>query len=85
MAEFAQTELWTRGVGGYHTYRIPALAVTSGGTVLAFCEGRRDSSSDTGQIDLLLRPQPRWRRVLGRLLGRLNRTGIHDRQPGTGP
>lgn len=55
MAEFAQTELWTRGVGGYHTYRIPALAVTSGGTVLAFCEGRRDSSSDTGQIDLLLR------------------------------
>jgi len=58
MADFAQTELWTRGVGGYHTYRIPALAVTAGGTVLAFCEGRRDSSSDTGQIDLLLRRSP---------------------------
>jgi sialidase-1 len=50
-----QEELCRRGEGGYHTYRIPALAVTGQGTVLAFCEGRRDSGSDSGQIDLLLR------------------------------
>lgn len=55
MVIFSQAELWTGGAGGYHTYRIPALAVTANGTVLALCEGRRDSSSDTGQIDLLAR------------------------------
>jgi len=54
-AELTQTELWTAGQGAYDTYRIPALAVSAAGTVLAFCEGRRDSSSDSGQIDLLLK------------------------------
>ncbi len=48
-------DLWTSGFGGYHTYRIPALAVTTVGTVLAFCEGRRHGSGDAGEIDLLLR------------------------------
>ena len=48
-------DLWIAGTGGYHTYRIPALEVTASGAVLAFCEGRRDGSGDTGQIDLLLR------------------------------
>jgi len=47
--------LWVSGEGGYHTYRIPALAVSAKGTVLAFCEGRRDSRSDSGKIDLLRR------------------------------
>jgi len=47
--------LWESGQGGYHTYRIPALAVTPKGTVLAFCEGRRNSNSDTGDIDLLMK------------------------------
>jgi sialidase-1 len=41
--------------GGYHTYRIPSLIVTRAGTLLAFCEGRKNSASDTGDIDLLLR------------------------------
>ena len=50
-----QMALWTSGVDGYHTYRIPALAVTAAGTVLAFCEGRMGSMSDTGDIDLLLK------------------------------
>ena len=44
-----------RGQGGYHTYRIPSLIVTTKGTVLAFCEGRKQSASDAGDIDLLLR------------------------------
>lgn len=47
--------LWISGEGGYHTYRIPALVVTPKGTLLAFCEGRRKSQSDTGDIDLLMR------------------------------
>jgi sialidase-1 len=43
------------GHDGYHSYRIPALLVTKKGTLLAFCEGRRNSRSDTGDIDLLLK------------------------------
>ncbi len=50
-----QTDLFLSGEGGYHTYRIPALALTREGTVLAFCEGRRDGQGDSGQIDMLLR------------------------------
>jgi sialidase-1 len=47
--------LFHAGQEGYHTYRIPALVVSPKGTVLAFCEGRKESSSDTGDITLLLR------------------------------
>ncbi len=48
-----QQTLWRSGDGGYHTYRIPALVVTDKQTVLAFCEGRKNSHSDTGDIDML--------------------------------
>ncbi len=47
--------IFVSGQNGYHTYRIPALAVTNQGTVLAFCEGRKNSRSDTGDINLLLK------------------------------
>lgn len=47
--------IFTKGQQGYHTYRIPALAKTTKGTLLAFCEGRKSSGSDTGDIDLILR------------------------------
>ena len=50
-----QTALYASGQDGYHTYRIPAAVVTAEGTVLAFCEGRKTSRSDTGDIDILLR------------------------------
>lgn len=53
--EIQQIPLWCSGEDGYHTYRIPALAVTPKGTVLAFCEGRKYSRSDTGDIDLLIK------------------------------
>ncbi|NUR84084.1 MAG: exo-alpha-sialidase, partial [Nonomuraea sp.] len=43
------------GTEGYHTFRIPAVVVTSAGTVLAFAEGRRGSAGDSGHIDLVLR------------------------------
>lgn len=54
-ASLTQLELFRAGEGGYHSYRIPALIVTSKGTLLAFCEGRRDSGADAGDIDVLLR------------------------------
>ncbi|SDU64223.1 sialidase family protein [Jiangella alkaliphila] len=40
---------------GYHTFRIPAVVRAADGTVLAFAEGRVDSSADSGDIDLVLR------------------------------
>ncbi|MCC6698398.1 MAG: exo-alpha-sialidase [Candidatus Hydrogenedentes bacterium] len=49
------TPLFQAGDGGVDTYRIPALAITTKGTLLAFCEARWKSSSDTGNIDLVMR------------------------------
>ena len=46
-------KLFVSGEDGYHTYRIPAIAVTTRGTVLAVCEGRKNSRSDSEDIDLL--------------------------------
>lgn len=51
----ATQDLWVSGEGGYHTYRIPALCVTTSGTMLAFCEGRKHSRHDAEEIDMLLR------------------------------
>ncbi|MDB6023088.1 MAG: glycosyl hydrolase repeat-containing protein [Pedosphaera sp.] len=49
------TPVFVSGQDGYHTYRIPTIVVTTNGTILAFCEGRKNSKSDTGDIDLLLK------------------------------
>jgi sialidase-1 len=54
-AESLSQPLFTRGHAGYHTYRIPALTVTTRGTVLAFAEGRKNSGGDAGKIDLFAR------------------------------
>ncbi len=51
----AQQDLFRGGENGYHTYRIPAIVSTREGTLLAFCEGRKNNGSDTGDIDLLMR------------------------------
>lgn len=51
----SQKPVWESGTGGYHTYRIPAVAVTPSGTLLAMCEGRKGGSGDAGNIDLLLK------------------------------
>lgn len=50
-----QSTLFRAGEGGYHTYRIPSLVLTQAGTILAFCEARKHSSADDGDIDLVLR------------------------------
>ena len=48
-------DVFTSGVGGYHSYRIPAIVRTAKGALLAFCEGRKDGRGDAGNIDLVLR------------------------------
>ena len=50
-----QIDLFISGQGGYHTYRIPSLIVTSKGTLLAFCEARKNDRRDSGDIDLVLK------------------------------
>jgi sialidase-1 len=47
--------VFTRGEGGYDTYRIPAVVRTLSGTTLAFAEGRKGGEGDSGDIDLVLR------------------------------
>jgi sialidase-1 len=50
-----QAPVFVAGQDGYHTCRIPSLLVTPRGTLLAFCEGRKNGPGDAGAIDLLLR------------------------------
>lgn len=51
-----QTTLWESGVGGYARYRIPGIAITGKGTILATCDARKDPSlGDWSDIDLYIR------------------------------
>lgn len=50
-----QRPLWTAGQDGYHSYRIPSLLTTQAGTLLAFCEGRKNNRRDHGDIDLIVK------------------------------
>lgn len=50
-----QAPLFISGREGYHTYRIPSLLVSKKGTLLAFCEGRKNGRGDAGDIDLILK------------------------------
>ena len=54
-SQLTQTDVFVSGNGGYHTYRIPSLITTSRGTVLAFYEGRKNSRSDRGDINPLVK------------------------------
>ena len=48
-------DLFENGTQGYHTFRIPSLITTPTGTVLAFCEGRKNGLGDSDDIDMLMR------------------------------
>lgn len=52
---FRQVDVFLKGEQGVHTYRIPGMVVTSKGTVLAFCEARKDSSGDQTPTDMVLK------------------------------
>ncbi|MBT3382812.1 MAG: hypothetical protein HN778_00675 [Prolixibacteraceae bacterium] len=47
--------LFKSGTDGYQTFRIPAIVCTNSGKLLAFAEGRVKGSSDTGDIDLVMK------------------------------
>ena len=49
-----QSPLFVAGTNDYHTYRIPSL-LQGKKALLAFCEARRDSRADSGQIDLAMK------------------------------
>ena len=50
-----ETEVFTSGAEGYHTFRIPSLVVTGDGTILAFCEGRVGGYRDHQALYVVLK------------------------------
>ena len=77
-----------RARAGYHTYRIPSLIVAPKGTVLAFCEGRKNGRGDTGDIDLVLKRSTDGGKTWGKTAGRLGRrptTPAATRAPSSTP
>lgn len=47
--------LYKSGEEGYKCFRIPALVLTSKGTLLAFAEARKNNCGDAGDIDLVVK------------------------------
>ena len=54
-SEPTSVDVFVGGQDGYFAYRIPALLTTNPGTLLAFCEGRKNTLGDDGDNDLVLR------------------------------
>jgi sialidase-1 len=52
---FEQIDVYLAGQDGVHTYRIPSLLFTKKGTLLAFCEARKQSIADNSPTDLVLK------------------------------
>jgi sialidase-1 len=50
-----KVDLFEGDLGGNKLYRIPGIVVTKAGTLLAYCEARRDAPSDYGEITTMLR------------------------------
>jgi sialidase-1 len=48
-------DVFAGGTDGYFAYRIPSFIVAPGGDLLVFCEARKNSLSDDGDIDLLMK------------------------------
>ncbi len=54
--DFENSEiLFERNINGYSGYRIPALISLPNQTLIAFAEARKDSMSDYGNIDIVMR------------------------------
>jgi hypothetical protein len=52
---FDDDPVFINGTNGYHAYRIPAVTRAGNGDLLTFAEGRVDSFSDHGNIDIVMR------------------------------
>tara|TARA_B100001123_G_scaffold404474_1_gene493853 strand:+ start:8847 stop:10019 length:1173 start_codon:yes stop_codon:yes gene_type:complete len=50
-----ESMLFKSGKEGYSNYRIPSLITTKDGSMLAFCEARKDHRGDSGNIDLIVK------------------------------
>lgn len=50
-----KSEVFPPGFNGIARYRIPGMVVTTKGTVLAYCEARKNDSRDWGEIEIHLR------------------------------
>jgi sialidase-1 len=50
-----KTDVFPTGMAGVTLYRIPGIVVTPKGTVLAYCEARRNGSADWGEIEVHVR------------------------------
>ena len=48
-----KSDVFVSGTDAYHTYRIPSIVATKSGALVAFCEGRKSSRADTGDVDVL--------------------------------
>lgn len=49
------TDVFVAGAEGVNTYRIPSLLLAPDGSLLAFCEARKESQADASPTDLVLR------------------------------
>lgn len=50
-----RSDVFVAGEGGVHTYRIPAMVQSPGGTLLVFCEARKHRQNDASPTDLVLK------------------------------
>jgi sialidase-1 len=50
-----KVEVFPPGLNGIARYRIPGIVVTTKGTAMAYCEARKNNSSDWGEIEVHLR------------------------------
>jgi sialidase-1 len=53
--QYSETVLFQEDTDGFKLYRIPGIVVTPRGTVLAYCEARKFTEADRGEIEIHLR------------------------------
>ena len=86
-AQPARSDLFVSGTHGNAVYRIPGLAVTSSGSLLAYAEARKTTGSDWDAISLVLRRSEdrgaTWspQQVIGRLPGPISPNPVMSGRP----
>ena len=68
VAQISRTLIYSKGENGFNTYRIPAIVQTNKGTLLAFAEARKNSRSDTGDIDLVVKRSEDGGKTWGKII-----------------
>ena len=77
--ELVKVDLFTANEGGYPLYRIPGIVVTAKGSLLAYCEARKNAKGDWGHIDILVR------RSTDGGAASISANGVIARATGSGP